>query len=36
MTLREQLEAKINQVVNNRPQAIQDIFREEPLRPFRK
>lgn len=28
MTLREQLEAKINQVVNNRPQAIQDIFRE--------
>jgi peroxiredoxin len=24
MTLREQLEAKINQVVNNRPQAIQE------------
>ena len=28
MTLREQLEAKIHQVGNNRPQAIQDIFRE--------
>ncbi|CAM3907925.1 hypothetical protein CYOC110262_27485 [Cytobacillus oceanisediminis] len=29
MTLREQVEAKINQVVNNRPQAIQDILEKQ-------